>query len=104
MDRIIIEALTPKIESFCAKWRIRELSMFGSAISGGLKPQSDVDLLVTFEDGAAWTFFDFAAMQDEMEELFGRKVDLVSRKGLESSRNHIRKDAILSSAQVLYAA
>ncbi len=96
--------LKPAIDSFCQKWRIRELAIFGSHARDDAGTQSDVDVLVTFADDSRWTVFDLVAMKDELETIFGREVDLVSRRGLERSRNHIRKQAILSSAQILYAA
>lgn len=94
----------PAIESFCQKWSIRELAIFGSFAREDAGLQSDVDVLVTFAEDSGWTVFDLVTMKDELEAIFGREVDLVSRRGLEMSRNHIRKQAILSSAQVLYAA
>lgn len=96
--------LKASIEAFCQKWRIRELSIFGSFAREDESEQSDVDVLVTFAEDSGWTVFDFVTMKDELETIFGREVDLVSRRGLEMSRNHIRKQAILSSAKVLYAA
>ena len=68
------------------------------------RPDSDVDILATFAPDAQWTLFEHVDMQDELEALFGLKVDLVSRRGIEHSRNHIRRKFILSSAEVVYAA
>jgi uncharacterized protein len=93
-----------KIASFCRRWKITELSAFGSVLREDFGPESDVDLLVTFAPDARWTLFDMARMQDELVRLLGREVDLVSRRGVETSRNPIRRDAILSSAEVIYAA
>jgi hypothetical protein len=62
-----------------------------------------VDLLVTFDPEAGWSLFDFIELQDELSSLLGRKVDLVSRRGLERSRNPIRPKEILSTAKVIYA-
>jgi hypothetical protein len=92
------------VTTFCAKWKIVELAVFGSFARADASPQSDVDVLVTFTEDSSWTVFDLVTMKDELEAIFGREVDLVSRRGLEMSRNHIRKQAILSSAKVLYAA
>jgi len=61
-----------------------------------------VDVLVSFQPEARHTLFDMARMQEELERLFGRKVDLVSRRGIETSRNYIRRRAILESAEVVY--
>lgn len=92
------------VTDFCEKWKIVELAIFGSFAREDAGPQSDVDVLVTFTEDSEWTLFDLVTMKDELETIFGREVDLVSRRGLEMSRNHIRKQAILSSAKVLYAA
>ena len=66
------------------------------------RPDSDVDVLVTFAKNAHWTLFDMARMQSELEGILGRAVDLVSRRGIEASRNPIRKKAILESAEVIH--
>ena len=93
-----------EIERFCQRWKIRELALFGSALRDDFGPESDVDLLVTFDPGARWTLFDMVHMREELTTLLGREVDLVSRRGIEGSRNPIRREAILSSAEVIYAA
>jgi uncharacterized protein len=89
------------LDAWCRRWKVVELAIFGSALRDDFGPQSDVDLLVSFEEDAPWSLFDFVAMQDELEEIFGREVDLVEREGL---RNPIRRRAILSTARPLYAA
>jgi predicted nucleotidyltransferase len=93
-----------EIASFCKRWKIEELSAFGSVVREDFGPESDVDLLVRFSPDARWTLFDMARMRGELRTLLGREVDLVSRRGVESSRNPIRREAILSSAEVIYAA
>lgn len=93
-----------ELSDLCRRWQVAELSLFGSALSGRLTPQSDVDLLVTFLPSAKWSLLDHAAMQSELEVLFRRPVDLVSRRGVERSRNPIRRKAILSSSRPIYAA
>jgi uncharacterized protein len=93
-----------KIEEFCRKWRIIELRLFGSVVRAELTPESDVDVLVGFQPDAHWSLFDLVQMQDELKQIFGRDVDLVSRRGLETSRNYLRRKAILNSAEVLYVA
>jgi len=73
-------------------------------LSDDFKPNSDLDVLVTFHENAKPTLFDVVRMENELIELFGREVDLVSRRGLEFSRNYLRRNAILSSAETVYAA
>lgn len=92
-----------QITTFCQRWQISELSLFGSALREDFREDSDVDVMVSFAPGARWSLFDLVAMQEELEQLFGREVDLITRRGLESSRNYLRRQAILSSAKVVYA-
>lgn len=93
-----------KIAEFCRRWKITELALFGSVLRDDFRPDSDVDVLVTFAPDAHWSLFDMVEMRDELKALFGRGVDLVSRRGIEASRNYIRRKAILSSAEVIHAA
>ena len=89
------------IPAFCRKWRIRELALFGSVLRDDFRPESDVDVLVTFEADAPWSLWDLIEMRDELRELFGREVDLVEK---ESLVNPFRRRAVLSSQHVIYAA
>jgi len=89
------------IDTFCRRWSVRELALFGSILREDFSPKSDVDVLVAFEPGAQRSLFDFVEMRDELMKLFGRNVDLVSQGGL---RNPFRRHEILNSRQVLYAA
>ena len=92
------------LASFCQRWRIAELALFGSALREDFDAKSDVDLLVTFTPDADWSLLDHIRMQGELAELLGRPVDLVSRRAIERSQNPIRKRAILRSARTVYAA
>lgn len=89
------------ISAFCRRWRIEELSLFGSAVRADFSPESDVDVLVTFSPEAKVNLFDFVEMQEELERIFQRKVDLVSKGGL---RNPFRRHEILNTRQIVYAA
>jgi predicted nucleotidyltransferase len=90
-----------KIAEFCGRWKITELALFGSVLRNDFRTDSDVDVLVTFAPDAEWSLFDLVGMQEELEAMFGRKVDLVERKGL---RNPFRRHEILNTKQVVYAA
>ena len=90
------------IAEFCRLNRISRLAIFGSALREDFKPDSDIDILVSFEPGASHTLFDMYDMKTELEEIFGRKVDLVSQRGVENSRNHLRRKIILESAESIY--
>jgi predicted nucleotidyltransferase len=91
-----------ELAAFCRRWQITELALFGSALRDDFGPESDVDLLVSFAPDAHHSLFDLAAMEEELEQLLGRKVDLVSRRGVERSPNWIRRKAILGSAEPVY--
>jgi predicted nucleotidyltransferase len=95
-------SLYDKIADFCRRWKITELALFGSVLRDDFRPDSDVDILVTFAPDAEWSLFDHVDMEDELEVILGRPVDLVSRRGLEKSRNYLRRRAILESAQVVH--
>jgi len=90
-----------KIAEFCTRWRIREVSLFGSVLREDFRPDSDVDVLVTFHPDARWSLFDFVDMQEELKALFGRDVDLVEAEGL---RNPFRRRSILRSKEVIHVA
>jgi len=104
MDKAHIEIPKEKIAEFCRKWKIREFSLFGSVLRDDFQPDSDIDVLVAFKDGATHTLFDLVHMEEELKRIFGREVDIVTRRSIESSRNYIRRKAILSSAEPIYAA
>jgi len=84
----------------CARYRVSELSLFGSAARGELQANSDVDLLVGFEDGARVTLFTLVDLETELSELLRRPVDLVPKDGLKP----VLKAEVLAEARVLYAA
>jgi predicted nucleotidyltransferase len=104
MKRRNIDIPKEKIADFCKKWKIVELSLFGSVLRDDFRPDSDVDVLVTFGPGADWSLFDHVAMEEELSAIFGRKVDMVSRKAIERSENYIRRKAILETAHPYYVA
>ncbi|MYE54016.1 MAG: nucleotidyltransferase [Chloroflexi bacterium] len=98
-----IETSVNEIEAFCKKWDIVEMSLFGSVLRDDFSPASDIDVLVTFSDEARHGLFAMARMRNGLEDVLQRKVDLVSRRAVERSRNSIRREAILGSARVIYA-
>ena len=90
-----------RIAEFCRRWKIAELSLFGSVLREDFSASSDIDVLVEFSPEAAWSLYDWVDMGDELTVLFGRRADLVSKRGL---RNPYRRDSILGSREVIYAA
>jgi predicted nucleotidyltransferase len=93
-----------RIAEFCRKWNVSELALFGSVLRDDFRPDSDVDVLLTFAPESRISLFDYPDMKDDLEAIFGRKVDVLSKEGVQQSRNWIRKKAILGSAQVVYGA
>ena len=104
MGKLRIDLPAEKIKEFCKKWKIQEFAFFGSVLREDFRPDSDIDILVTFSEEAKHTLFDLVHMENELKEIFGREVDIVSRRGIETSRNYIRRNAILNSAEAVYAA
>jgi len=96
-----IDIQPEKIRVFCRKWKIVEFSLFGSVLRDDFRPNSDVDVLINFEESAEWDLFDIVEMKEELKSLFGREVDLVEQGAI---RNPFRRQSILSSKEILYAA
>ena len=93
-----------RIEAFCRKWGIAELALFGSVLRDDFGPESDVDVLVRYTPDAEPSLFNHVEKEEELAEIFGRPVDLLSRKAVERSRNPFRRRSILESARVIYDA
>ena len=91
------------IRQFCRRWKISELALFGSVLRTDFRPDSDVDVLVTFADDADWGLLSHLQMQQELATLLQRPVDIISRRALERSANWVRREAILNTAQVIIA-
>lgn len=92
------------VAAFCRRWKIKELSFFGSILRGDFRPQSDIDVLVSFAPDSRWTFDDHLTMKEELEAMLGHPVDLVEKCLVEKSRNYIRRRHILSHAEAVYVA
>jgi len=100
MDRIKVDIPTQKLIELCKHYHIRRLAFFGSVLRDDFGPNSDVDVLVEFEEGQT-PGFAFIDIQDELSKLFGgRDVDLVTPKFL----NHRIKDKVMKEARVAYGA
>jgi predicted nucleotidyltransferase len=98
----LIDDLTQRLPAFCRRHGIARAEVFGSVATGEVRPGSDLDLMVTFGPGIH-PGLDFFAMQDELEQLLGCKVDLLTRRSVELSDNPIRRRSILESAREVYA-
>ena len=91
-----------ELAAFCQRWQITELSLFGSALRADFRDDSDIDLLATFAPESRWSLIDHGAMEQELAELLGREVDLLTRRSVERNRNWLLRKNILTSAEVVY--
>jgi uncharacterized protein len=89
-----------KLADLCRRYRVRELSLFGSAARGEMRPESDVDLLVEFLPNADVGLVEHAGLMLDLAQLLGKKVDLVSKKALKP----LIRDSVLADARLVYAA
>ncbi len=89
------------IYAIVSKYKVQELSVFGSSIRDDFNEDSDVDLIIVFKESKDISLFDLMDIQDFFENKFSRKVDLVEPDGL---RNPIRRKSILESKEILYVA
>ena len=97
-----IDIPSDRIADFCRRWQITRLALFGSILRDDFGPDSDIDVLVKFDETAHPTLFDMSRMEAELKAILGREVDLVSQRGIERSRNFLRRKAILESAEPVY--
>ena len=91
------------ISEFCQRWHIIEFAVFGSVLRSDFRPESDIDVLVTFAPKAKRGLTETLQMQDELTAMFHREVDFIVKTALEKSQNWLRRQTILDSAQVIYA-
>ena len=84
------------IRQFCQRWNIRALALFGSSLRPDFRPDSDVDVLVTFHDAAEWGLLAHLQMQQDFATVLDRPVDLVSTRAVEQSANWVRREAMRS--------
>lgn len=92
-----------KLADFCRRWGIVRLELFGSALRDDFGATSDVDFLYTFAPHVRLGW-EFSTLCDELEAVVGRRVDMISRHAIERSTNPGRRNEILRSAEVVYAA
>ncbi len=97
-----IEIADAELAAFCQRWQIVDLAAFGSVLRDDFGSDSDLDLLAIFAPTARHSIFDLVSMEQELESLTGRRVDLVERTAIEQSRNYLRRSHILDSARPFY--
>ncbi|WP_338461367.1 nucleotidyltransferase family protein [Synechococcus elongatus IITB7] len=93
-----------QIQEFCQKWQVTEFALFGSILRDDFRPDSDIDILITFSPTQRRGLTETMQMREELQSLFNRKVDLVVKAAIERSENWLRRKNILESAKVIYEA
>lgn len=101
MARSRIDIPMEQIRLFCRKWKVVEFSLIGSVLRDDFRPDSDIDVLISFAGSARWSLYDIVDMKDELKRIFGREVDLVEKEAI---RNPYRLRSMLTEQEVLYAA
>lgn len=91
-----------QLAEFCQRSHIVELALFGSILRDDFRPDSDIDMLVTFDPHSKISLMGFIGLEAELEDLLHRKVDLVSKQAVEQDRNWLRRKEILSHYQTIY--
>lgn len=105
-DRLIDRLVTTpeQIAAICQRWKITELALFGSILRNDFRPDSDIDLLVTFAPTAHWGLLAHVRMERELSQMLDRPVDLIEKAAIQESPNWLRRNEILQTAQIIYAA
>lgn len=91
-----------RLAKFCEDMGLEELSVFGSVLREDFGPDSDIDVLVEFPPTFKYSLFELVDIKDELEAIFGRKVDVLTRRAVQRGKNESRKQEILETAQVVY--
>lgn len=92
-----------EVAAICERWGVSRLELFGSRARGDFEESSDFDFLYSKIDPLTFGLDNLCGLADDLEALLEKKVDLVSRTAVETSRNPYRKSSILGDAVVAYA-
>lgn len=90
------------IAGFCRRHGIKEFCIFGSILRSDFAADSDIDVLITFLPGAPRRLTNLIGIEQELQTMFGRRVDVVERRVIEQSRNYLRRARILDTAEPVY--
>ena len=90
-----------KIRDFCLRWKIVEFALIGSVLRDDFRPDSDIDVLLSFEANAGWSLYDIVDMKDELKAMFGREIDLVEKEAI---RNTHRRRFLCQDKEAVYDA
>jgi len=97
-----LEVSPEALATFCQRWHIARLEVFGSVLREDFGSQSDIDFLVSFEPGEGPAGLEWFRLEEELAQLVGRKVDVLNRRVVEKSRNLYRRHHILSEATTVH--
>ena len=89
-----------KLSEFCKKHHIKKLSLFGSALRDEVRPESDIDMLVEFEEEYTPGLITLAGIEIELTDMINKKVDLRTAGDL----SRYFRDEVVNTAEALYAA
>lgn len=92
----------PEIATFCQRWNIAELSLFGSVLGNQFHADSDIDILIRLAPNTRQGLLTLAKIKHDLEASTGRVVDIALKEAIEDSENWIRRNEILKTAQVIY--
>ena len=101
---IAIDLPLEELRAFCERWEIVEFALFGSVLRDDFRPDSDIDVLVTFAPGGGPMLFDYVRMERELSALLRRRAEVVDRRALHEAANPIREREILRTARSVRAA
>ncbi len=90
-----------EIAKFCQRWKVKRFYLFGSVLRDDFTSESDIDVMVEFFPDAS-VGWKIVTMNDELEAIFNRQVDLTTKRGIEESDNWLRRRNILNSATLIY--
>jgi uncharacterized protein len=100
-DLIAIALPQAEIAQFCQRWNVQEFYLFGSVLRDDFRSDSDIDVMVQFAPEAHWGF-EIVEMKQDLEKMFRRKVDFLTKSSIEKSENWIRRKEILGTARLIY--
>jgi predicted nucleotidyltransferase len=100
-SEVLAQLPMKRIEIFCRKYGVEEFSLFGSVLREDFRPDSDIDVMLKFKPGHGFTFENTPDIQDELESIFDRPIDVIEKGRI---RNPFRRHAIMNSYRVVYAA
>lgn len=95
---LTLDEIKKTLAKIAPKYKITKATLFGSRARGNFRDDSDVDLIVEFDKEKIVTLFDLSGIMIDLEEIFGLKVDVVTRKGLEKSYLEIDKEIEIYAA------